>query len=130
MGKNEKVFSRPAIPIIEQVEVARLYITGEKTIEQIHTELYPKVAPRTLYRYTENADIVSRAVDTLHGVVAKACLEKGIGNGKTNSAYMKMLLENIMHKGTPGDKALNRLGAGLEALQTAAKRTTEKEGKK
>lgn len=111
MGKKKSKESkqRPILTIVEQVEVARLYITGEKTMAQIHDELYPSVELRTLYNYTENSDIVSKAVDTLHGSVAKACYEKGIGDGKTNSAYMKMLLENIMQKGTPADKAMRGL---------------------
>jgi hypothetical protein len=111
--KKKKPYHHPAISPVEQVEVARLYITGEKTMAEIHEQLYPFVELRTLYNYTENADIVSKAVDTLHGVVSKACLEKGIGNGKTNSAYMKMLLENIMGKGTPGDKAVTGLSDAI-----------------
>jgi uncharacterized protein YjaG (DUF416 family) len=115
--KNKKeIDKRPALNLVQQVEVARLYITGEKTIEQIHSELHPDVDARTLYRYTENPDTVSRAVDTLHGVVAKTCLEKGMGAGKTNAQYMKMLLENIMRKGTPADKAVNGLSDAILKL--------------
>ena len=104
--------NKGGLSLVEQVEVARLYITGEKTIDEIHKKLYPNVDLRTLYRYTENPDNVSRAVDTLHGYVAKTCIQ----NGKRNPAYMKMLLENIMKKGTPADNAVNNLSGAIMNL--------------
>ena len=105
------------LSLVEQVEVARLYITGEKTIQQIHDELYPNIDPRTLYRYTENSDTVSRAIDTLHGAVAKACYEKGLSSGNTNSAYMKLLLENLMGKVATQKSEIAISGIGEVARQ-------------
>jgi len=105
------------LPLIEQIEVARLYITGEKTMEEIHTQLYPNVAIRTLYGYTENSDTVAKAVDTLHGAVAKACYEKGLSSGKTNSAYMKLLLENLMGKVATQKSEIAISGIGEVARQ-------------
>lgn len=81
---------------VDKLEALKLYYIEEKSPEIIaEMPLFKdKVAWRTIYKWAENGELLLKFIENLDPFAIKYLIK----NGKTNAAFMKLLLENYMGK--------------------------------
>jgi hypothetical protein len=92
---------------IKKLEVLKRYYIDEKDVKDIMIEF--GIPQSTAYSYIENPELLGKFIENLDPFVTKYLLK----NSKTQAPYMKMLLENIMHKGTPLSGAIDGLAEAI-----------------
>jgi len=80
------------LDLLQKLEILKLHFEEEKAVKDI-APLFD-ISEGSVYGYIRNKELLEKYVENLDGFVMKYLTL----NCKSNSAYMKMLLENIMHK--------------------------------
>ena len=115
MGRKKSGNSgKEKLTLIQKLEILKLYYIDEKQVKEIMQKYH--TAERTIYDYLENSALLAKFIENLDPFVMKYLLK----NSKFNPAYMKMLLENIMHKSSP-------IGKSIDGLAEAIAKTTGKD---
>jgi predicted DNA-binding protein YlxM (UPF0122 family) len=113
---------------MEKLDILKAYYVDEIPVKEIAPKF--EITERSVYYYIDNKDLLSKFIENLDGFVTKYLVK----NSKDNAAYMKMLLENIMHKSAvqkvemSGDVGLNVKAEVCAATYEAALKELKEKG--